>query len=165
MTASGREKSRKVYEDRFLPVAVTMKNEKKEEKIVAELYNMNDMMEMLDDAERKTVLSKMHDYLMERGGCQQKKAGSGQTDGSKSRQWKLAGRDGEPKEQQMLYLTVQEEGNGTRSLIEGFMEDGNWYDEEGIVLDAKGMTVVAWLPKDVPEIYLGDTDKSGKKFD
>lgn len=125
-----------------------------------DMYDMNTMMDMLDDAERKNVLSKMHDYVMDRGRCQQRKAGGDQPDPSKAAQWNVAGQDGVPKAQQMLYLTVREEGSGTRTLIEGYMEDENWYDDEGVSLDAKDMTVIAWLPKNVPELYRGDMEKS-----
>lgn len=127
---------------------------------MTEMYDMNAMMEMLDDAERKNVLCKMQEYLKEKGCCQEKETNQGKEEPSKTRQWKIADRDGAPEEQQLLYLTVQEEGSSERELIEGSMEDGNWYNDDGVNLKAKGMTVIAWLPKDVPELYLGDAGKS-----
>lgn len=127
---------------------------------MTDMHDMNAMMELLDDAERKTVLCKMQEYLKERGRRQRSETNCDGAERSKDQQWKVADRDGAPEEQQMLYLTVQEEGSTKRKLIEGSMEDGNWYNDDGVSLKAKGLTVIAWLPKDVPELYLGDGGKS-----
>ncbi len=127
---------------------------------MTDMYDMNAMMELLDDADRKNVLCKMQEYLKEKGCYQQQEENRDQEKDSKTQQWKIADRDGAPEDQQMLYLTVQEEGSTERELIEGSMEDGKWYNDDGVSLKAKGITVIAWLPKDVPELYLGDGGKS-----
>lgn len=130
--------------------------------------DLQDVLRMLDGIKSKNLLANMQQCLVELAWHRRTRANGEEAAQSEEKWWKVVGRDGTPMEQQALYLTVQEGDSNERMLIEGSLEDGKWYNSDGHSLQARGMRVIAWLPKpksNPPEPYYGagqDASKAGE---
>lgn len=113
------------------------------------MKDLRELIKTLDNIESERLLPKIKGYLMELE-RHRKKAGS-----SKAPRWNVIGRDGSPMEREPLYLTAQARGSKERSLMEGFLENGKWYGEDGVNLKSRRLEVIAWLPKEPPQPYQG----------
>ncbi|MCI8647385.1 MAG: hypothetical protein HFE76_11515 [Firmicutes bacterium] len=59
----------------------------------------------------------------------------------------------------ILYITVVSQNaanHNERILIEGYVEDDKWFDAEGRALKPMGYEPLAWIIKELPEIYMDD---------
>lgn len=116
------------------------------------MENLRNLIETLDDIERKNLLPEIREQLTELERYKR------EAERLEDARWNIIGKGYLPMERQMLYLTVEDEDSGERTLTEGFLEDGKWYNEGGASLRAKGLKVIAWIPKDVPKPCQGETE-------
>lgn len=113
------------------------------------MEGLRELIKRLDEIESEDLLPEIKGYLME---LEKHRKEAGRLEDAK---WNVIGKGylPMPTEQQMLYLTVEERGGGERTVIEGFLEDGEWYGENGFRLESKGVKVIAWLQKIMPKPY------------
>lgn len=113
------------------------------------MEGLRELIKRLDEIESEDLLPEIKGYLME---LEKHRKEAGRLEDAK---WNVIGEDGSPTEREPLYLTTQEKGGGERELMEGFLEDGKWYGEDGTSLKSKRLEVIAWLPKEAPRPYQG----------
>lgn len=113
------------------------------------MEGLRELIKRLDEIESEDLLPEIKGYLME---LEKHRKEAGRLEDAK---WNVIGKGYSPMEQQALYLTVKERGGGERKLMEGFLEDGKWYGEDGASLKSKRLEVIAWLPKEAPRPYQG----------
>lgn len=122
---------------------------------MTKLYDMievlDDVKDMTEDNDTKRALFEIQECLEELREYRKKEEIRKQSADPDNKRWRVVGQDGDPVDQQPLYLTVQKQGSETRTLIEGSMEDGKWYNDDGVSLKGKKMNVIAWFPKEAPE--------------
>lgn len=108
------------------------------------MKNLRELIKTLDNIESERLLPEIKGHLMELERHRK------ETGCSKDPRWNVIGRDSSPMEREPLYLTTRARGSKERSLMEGFLENGKWYGEDGVSLKSKRLEVIAWLPKEPP---------------
>lgn len=118
------------------------------------MEGLRELIKRLDEIESEDLLPEIKGYLME---LEKHRKEAGRLEDAR---WNVIGEGGSPTstEQQMLYLTVEERGGGERTVIEGFLEEGKWYGENGVRLESKGLKAIAWLQKIMPKPYQAEKE-------
>lgn len=114
------------------------------------MKDLRALIKTLDDMESKRLIPEIKGCLME---LERHRSEAGHPEDPI---WNVIDRDDPPMERQVSYLTVEEKASGERSLTEGFLEEGKWYNENGVSLESKGLKAIAWLPRTMPESYQGE---------